>query len=245
MVATSRAAFKQRCLENLGAPVIRINVADRQVENRIDQALLFWRDWHYDATERTFIPIQIRAEDITNRWVPVPDEVVGVYAVVHIGTTQGITNNLLSLNYQMRVSLLDLFNMFDRSMIPYYMAMAHIAFLDQFLSPQPHWEYNRWGDKLYLQTRWDRLTVGEYIVIDARKPVNTVQIWQDLWLERYTTALIKLQWGNNLSKYTGTTLIGNVQMDGQKIKDEATQEITELETQLKQNLSEPLGIFIG
>ena len=245
MLATSRQQFKQRCLENLGAPVIQINVADRQVENRIDQALSFWRDWHYDATERTFIPIQIRAEDIANKYVPVPDEVVGVYAVVHIGTATGLTNNLLSMQYQMRTSLLDLFNMFDRSMIPYYMAMSHIAFLDNFLSPQPHWEYNKHGDRLYLQTRWDRLTLGEYIVIDARKPINTAQMWQDLWLERYATALIKLQWGNNMSKWTGVQMPGGIAMDGKTLKDEATQEVHDLETQLKQNLSEPLGIVIG
>lgn len=225
--------------------MVRVNVTDEQVENKIDEALYFWQDYHYDGTERAYMPIQIEQEDVDNKYVTVPEEVIGVNRVIHIGMAQGLSTNLLSLSTQLRLSVIDMFTNYDRSFIPYYMAMSHIHLANLLLSPEPAIEFNRHVDKVYIQTRWGRFNVGEYIVLDVRKVLSSTQMWEDLWLQRYATALVKLQWGQNLSKWTGVQMPGSVTINGKEMKDEAKEEILQLETMLKERLQEPLGIYVG
>ena len=81
-VVTSRAEFKEYCLRKLGSPVIQINVADEQVEDRVDDALEFYRDYHFDAAEDVFLKHQITEDDITNRYIPINDLVIGIKRVI-------------------------------------------------------------------------------------------------------------------------------------------------------------------
>lgn len=242
---TTREEFKRRILQNLGEPVVEVNVADDQVENKIDEALYFWQEYHYSATERAYLPVIITDGDKENGYITMPDTVIGVNRVIHIGTSTGVTQNLLSLNYQVRVALIDLFRHYDRSLVPYYMAMQHIRFLDLILAPQPTINFNRHTDRLYIFTNWSRLNTGEYLLIDTRTILNVAEMWSDLFLQRYATALLKYQWSENMTKWNGVQMPGGVSIDFNDKKAEARDEIERLELMMKQTLQEPLGIYVG
>jgi hypothetical protein len=65
MAVSTRDGLKQYALRALGAPVLEINVDDDQVEDRIDEALDYWRLYHYEGIEQIYLKQQIRASEIT------------------------------------------------------------------------------------------------------------------------------------------------------------------------------------
>lgn len=56
---STRTEFREYCLRELGKPVIEINVADEQIEDRIDEALYFWSDYHFEGAEKVYLKHQI------------------------------------------------------------------------------------------------------------------------------------------------------------------------------------------
>ena len=64
-IPNSRDTLKQYCLRALGAPVLEINVDDDQLEDRIDEALDYWRQYHYDGIQEMFLKQAIRASEMT------------------------------------------------------------------------------------------------------------------------------------------------------------------------------------
>ena len=89
---------------------------------------------------------------------------------------------------------------------------------------------------------------NNFIVIQGYKQIdyeNSENIYNNEWLKRYSCALIKQQWGSNLKKFTGVQLPGGVEMNGQVIWDEATQELDKLDEEFISTYQEPLGIYTG
>lgn len=133
-------------------------------------------------------------------------------------------------------------------MVPYYMSMQHIQFLQEMLVGHQPIRYSRHKNKLYVDTKWDRFNVGEYIVVEAYEvidPDEYTDVWGDRWLFRYCTALIKKQWGTNTKKFTGMKLPNGVEINGQEIYNEAIAEIEELEKQMLFSFSLPNIDLIG
>lgn len=242
---TTRAAFKEYCLRSLGKPVIEINVDDDQVEDRIDEALSYYADYHFDGTEKIFYKYQVTEQTKQDRYVPVPENVIGIINLFPIG--QGLnTNNLFNIRYQ--IALNDLYTLTSVSMVPYYMALTHVQFLEQMLVGQQPLRYNRHTNKLYIDTDWSRFDVGDYIIAEAYQVVDPAQyqdVWKDRWLLRYTTCLVKQQWGNNLKKFGSMPLPGGLTFNGQQIYDEATQERLQLESEMINSYSLPAVDMIG
>jgi hypothetical protein len=244
-IPTSRSAFKEYCLRKLGKPVIEINVDDDQVDDRIDESLRYFWDYHFDGTEKGFLKHQITEEDITNRYIPVPDNIIGITNIFEIGQALN-TNNLFNIRYQ--IALNDLYTLTSVAMTPYYMAMQHVQFLEQMLVGKQPLRYNRHTSKLYIDMKWDIVSVGDYIiaeVYDIVDPDVYTKAWGDRWLARYTTCLIKQQWGQNLKKFEGMKMPGGLTFNGQKIYDEATQERVELEKEMIYTYSLPATDMIG
>jgi len=244
-IPNSRDSFKQYCLRKLGAPVIEINVDDDQVDDRIDEALLYFADYHFDGTEKTYYKYKITAPDITNQYITLPDNIIGAVDLFPIG--QGLnTNNLFNIRYQ--IALNDLYTLTSVSMVPYYMALTHVQFLEQMLVGQQPIRYNRHVNKFYIDMDWTIINVGDYIVISAYQVVDPdefTRTWGDRWLARYASALIKQQWGSNLKKFEGMKLPGGLTFNGQKIYDEATEERRELELEMITSYSLPITDMIG
>ena len=106
-VPSSRSAFKELCLRRLGKPVIEINVDDDQVEDRIDQALAYYQDYHFDGVEKTFLKHVVTQTDIDNQYIDIPNTTIGVINIFDIGDATS-TNNLFNIRYQIALNDLSL-----------------------------------------------------------------------------------------------------------------------------------------
>jgi len=201
---SSREELKQYCLRRLGAPVIDINVDDEQLEDRIDDALKYYQDYHFDGTEHVYLKHQITAEDKTNQYIPIPEPVIGVVRVFDIGDSVN-SSNLFNIRYQIHLN--DLFDFTSTTFVPYVTAMRHVEQLEEiFVGKQPI-RFNRHKDQLNIDMDWESdVLIGEYIIIEAYRildPSTYTDIWSDWWLRQYTTSLFKRQWGENLKKFEG------------------------------------------
>jgi len=245
MAISSRDGFKEYCLRKLGKPVIEINVDDDQVEDRVDEALKYYWDYHFDGTEKIFYKKQITAEDIANKYITLPQNIIGAVNIFDLGNHIGV-NNIFNIRYQ--IALNDLYTLTYQSMVPYYMAFQQIQLMEQLLVGKQPIRYNRNTNKLFVDTDWNNLPVGNYLVVEAYSivdPADYVDVWNDRWLQRYATELIKKQWGSNLTKFIGMQLPGGVQFNGQKIYDDAHEAIDKLEAEMINSYSLPVVDMIG
>lgn len=241
----NRSQFKEYCLRSLGKPVIEINVDDDQVDDRIDEALKYYWDYHFDGSSKVYYKYQITQQDKDNKYIPVPENIMGVVNIFDLGSALG-TNNLFNIRYQ--IALNDLYTLTSVSMIPYFMTMQHLQHLEQLLVGRQPIRYNRHINRLYIDMDWDRLNVGDYIIAEAYEVVNPetyADAWSDRWLMRYATCLIKQQWGTNLKKFEGMKMPGGLVFNGQRIFDEATQERFQLEQEMIYTYSLPVTDMIG
>jgi hypothetical protein len=244
-IPQSKTDFKNYCLRKLGAPVIEINVDDDQVDDRVDEAIRFYWDYHFDGSEKVYYKYQITQIDKNNKYITMPDNIIGVVNIFPVGQALN-TNNLFNIRYQ--IALNDLYTLTSVSMVPYYMAMTHIQFLEQMLVGKQPIRYNRHNNRLYIDMDWDRFNVGDYLVVEAYNIVDPdvyTKAWSDRWLLRYGACLIKQQWGNNLKKFDGMKMPGGLTFNGQKIYNEATQEKLELEKEMIYSYSLPVTDMIG
>lgn len=245
MAVTSRETLKQYALRALGAPVLEINVDEDQLEDRIDEALEYWRQYHYDGVEKVYMKHQIIQTNIDNKYIPVPDLVYGITRVIPISQTASSTS-LFDIQYQLRLH--DLYDLTSTSIIYYKSVMSHIALLDSELNGQQGFRFNRLQGRLNIDINWTtEVKVGTWVVFEcyrALDPAESVKVWNDGWLKHYLIALFKKQWAVNIKKFSGIQLPGGVTLDGDKLYDEATGEIKELEDELV-NKSAPLEFFLG
>lgn len=244
-VPTTREEFKQLCLENLGKPVIDINVDDKQVENQIDLALRYWYDYHMDGTSKQYYKHQITTDDITNKYVTIPDNIVGVVNMFNIGDSIG-SADMFNIRYQ--IALNDLYTLTNFSLVPYYMTMQHLRVIEEVLMGRKPIRYNRHMNRAYVDMDWNTLNVGDFLIFECYEiidPDDYPDVWKDWWLTRYCTALIKRQWGNNLKKFSGLMMAGGVQLNGQQIYNEAVDEIAQLEHDMVHSFSLPVTDLVG
>ena len=246
MAITTRQKFKEYILRRLGSPVIDINVDDEQVEDRIDDALLKFRDYHFDGMQHVYYPHQLTEADRNNEYITLPDDFVGVTHIFDINDSYGAMN-LFNVRYQLHLN--ELFNISSVSVTPYVVAMRHIEFLEEVFVGKKPIRYNRNTDKLYIDMNWkDDTIAGQYVIIDGYREVNPEEypdVWDEPWLKQYATALVKRQWGEHLKLYEGMNLPGGITFNGQKIWDEATEEIQKLEDTVINDYSLPVTDMIG
>ena len=242
---TSRAEFKEYCLRKLGKPVIEINVDQDQIEDRIDEALMYYWDYHFDGTEKMYVKKQMTQQDLDNGYITVPENVIGVVNLFPIsGNLTG--SGIFSATYQFVLNNLHDFVNYD--LINYYMSFQHLAFMQEILSGSQPIRYNRNQNKLYIDMNKDKINVGEFIVYECYQvvdPVTYTDVWKDRWLQNYATAKIKYQWGTNLTKFIGMNLPGGVQFNGEKILNDADEEIKKMEQEMLSSYSLPITDMIG
>jgi hypothetical protein len=241
---TSRDGFKEYCLRKLGKPVIEINVDEDQVEDRVTEAIKYYWDYHFDGAEKVYYKYRLQPADITNKFITMPDNIIGVVNLFPIGQSLN-TNNLFNIRYQ--IALNDLYTLTSVSMVPYYMALTHIQFLEQFLVGQQPIRYNRILNKCYIDMDWNIVNPGDYLILEAYQVIDPEEYtkgYNEWWLQNYATSLIKEQWGSNLKKFEGMQLPGGLKFNGQKIYDEAMQEKQKLERMII-DFSLPVTDMIG
>jgi len=171
---TNREQFKQWCLRKLGKPVIEINVDDDQVEDRIDEAIAYWNDYHFDGVEKTFFKKELDQTDIDNQYITVPENIIGVINIFDIGDSLS-TNNLFNIRYQFALN--EIYDLSNYNLSNYYLAMQHIQFLEEILVGKQPIRYNRHVNKLHIDMDWEKVEVGNFIVAEAYQVLdpNTYQ----------------------------------------------------------------------
>jgi len=313
---TTRLQFIDYCKRRLGFPVIDINVDDDQVNDRVDDALQFFEDYHFDGVEKMYMKHQITQADIDRRWIYCPDAVTYVVGMFPFDDSNS-SINMFDLRYQLRLH--DLYDFTSVSYVSYEITMQHIRTLNLLFSGTPQIRFNRKQNKIFLDIDWSRdVSVGDYVVIDCYRAIrpatitltgtgtavttaNTItgtgtifdqellegdvitlggqelqvnqitsptslttigpvatnvtngvltkpgnsEVFNDRFLKRYATALIKYQWGSNLSKFAGIQMPGGVTLDGVRIMTEAKEEMDKIEEDMYNFNSLPSEIFTG
>ena len=263
----SRENLKQYALRALGKPVIEINVDDDQLEDRIDEALQYFSQYHYDGIVRTYLKYQYTAADkarilgttsetatknsVSTSWeednafIVVPESIISVINIFPFSNKGNL--NLFDVRYQMRLN--DLYDFSSTSIINYDVVLRHLDFLDHVLVGEKPMRFNQHQNRLYIDMDWSEdLKVDEYLVIEAYRkldPETYTDVYNDIFLKRYVTALFKKQWGANLSKFDGVAMLGGVTLNGRQIYSEALQDIEKLEDEIRKSYELNPAMMIG
>lgn len=243
----SRATLIDYCLRQLGAPVLEINVDDEQIEDRIDDALQFYQEYHSDAVKRVYLKHQITEEDKVNGYIPVTDLTIFVTRVLPIASA-GSSSGMFSAQYQ--IYLNDIYPIsFTGAIQNYYQTMQYMSLLDMTINGGSEiTHFNRHQNRLHIRVDWDQMTVGNYIVIEGYQivdPETYSDVYDDMFLKQYATALIKRQWGANLMKFDGMQLPGGVTINARQMFDDASAEIESIKEQMQLNYEFPPQFFVG
>lgn len=166
----TRKQFKDYCLRKLGFPVIEINVDEDQVDDRIDDALQFFNDYHFDGTEKIFMKHRFTQEDIDRRWIYCPDAINFVTGVFPWDDSNSSVS-MFDLRYQLRLH--DLYDFTSVSYVSYEITMQHIRTLNLLFSGTPQFRFNRHLNKLYLDIDWERnADIGRHVVIECYRSLT-------------------------------------------------------------------------
>ena len=249
-VPSSRQDLIDYCKRRLGDPVIEINVDDDQIEDRVDEALQHYQEYHDDATVRTYLKHQVTSTDIANEYIPISSNILTVTKMFPISSSFNSSFNFFDIKYQMMLNdIADLQN-FAGDLAYYEQMQQYLSLLDVKLNGTPQVQFSRHQDRLYVFGDFvdGDVKAGEYIVAEiytVLDPDTHTSIYNDMWLKEYTTALIKQQWGTNLIKFEGVQLPGGVTFNGRQIYDDATTEIERLRERIRLEFEMPADFFLG
>jgi hypothetical protein len=235
------------CLRRLGQPVVEINIDEDQLDERVDDALEFFQEYHFDGVEKVFVKHVITASNITNEYINTDNSIISVVRVLPIPSFDSFSGGFFNEEYQLRLN--DLNNFSGSSLIQWSMSLRNFAEIEQLFQITPQMMWSRKQDRVYLECDWaEKFTAGDILVIEAYKildPNTWPQVYNDMFLKQYATALIKRQWGENLKKFTGVVLPGGITLDGKTIYDEAVEEIRQIEEQVSLKYELPADGYVG
>ncbi len=241
----SRKEFKAYCLRRLGAPVIQINVDNQQVEDLIDVALEYFNENHYDGSIQVWLPVEATSTVLQNKYFPMDSTIIGVQQVLET-SYQG--SSQFSVEWQLMASTYP-FALQGDGLLTYSMAMSYRETLKNVVTGKSkHLRFNRHMDRLFIDIDWRSVKQGQIFVVEATRvldPEEFPRVWDDPFLKKYATALIKRQWGNNLRKLRNVQLVGGVTIDAEGILQEAETEIKELEDTMILENQEPVNFIMG
>ena len=261
----SRETLIQYSLRQLGAPVVEINVDWQQCEDRLDDALQYFTERHFDGVEKVFFKHQLTEQDIQNQYISTDDigppngidgptgrQIVSVVRVLQFGSFANI--NMFDIRYQL--ALTDYFGInrnlsgvHSMGLASYDATKRYIKLIEDLFQPEKAVVFSKVTNKLYLNMRWsEEAKAGDYLMIEAYAaldPEQYTEIFNDRYLKRYLTALIKKQWGANMSKFDGVALPGGVTLRGAQIFAEAMAEIAQIEQDILRSYELPVNFMMG
>ena len=271
---STRQGLIDYCLRQLGAPVLEINVDDDQIDDLVDDALQYFNERHYDGVEKMYLKYKFTQDDIdrgkavpttgtgiqsttatgggfSNTWyensnfINVPDSVIGVEKIFKFDTSS-ISGGMFSIKYQLFLNDLYYFNSVE--LLQYSMTKSYLEDIDFLLTPDKQIRFNKRQDRLYLDIDWGSQPAGEYIILEcyrALDPETFTQVYNDSFMKLYLTALIKRQWGRNLSKFKGVKLPGGIELNGGEILQQAESELADIRSRMMSEFELPPLDFIG
>ena len=245
----SRQSLIDYCLRQLGDPVIEINVDPDQIEDRVDEALQYYQEYHDDATVRTYLKHQITATDVANEYIPISSNIL---FLTHLFPLKGgsITKDFFDIKYQLHLNDIANLQTYMGDLAYYEQMQQYLSLIDMKLNGTPQVQFVRKQNRLYIFGDFadNDLEVGDYVVAEVYQiidPDTHTSIYNDKWLKEYTTALIKRQWGANLIKFEGMQLPGGVTLNGRQIYEDAMSDIERLREEIRLEGEMPVDFFIG
>jgi len=173
--------------------------------------------------------------------------VISVVRVLPIPSFDSFSGGFFNEEYQLRLN--DLNNFSGSTLIHWEMVQQNFSLIEQLFNIAPTMLFNRKQNRVYLETDWSKkINVDDVLVIEAYRalePSDFPEVWNDMFLKKYTTALIKRQWGENLKKFAGVVLPGGITLDGKTIYDEAVEEIRQIEEEVSLKYELPVDGYIG
>jgi hypothetical protein len=271
---STRQGLIDYCLRQLGAPVLEINVADEQIDDLVDDALQYFNERHYDGVERMFLKYKVTQEDInrgkasspdgdgivtttgtsgattfnfyeSSNYVQVPDSVIGIERIFKFDTSS-ISGGMFSIKYQLFLNDLYYFNSVE--LLQYSMVKSYLEDIDFLLTTDKQIRFNKRQNRLYLDIDWSSQSKDTFFVIDcyrALDPTQFTKVYNDSFLKKYLTSLIKRQWGQNLIKFNGVKLPGGIELNGRQIYDDAERELEDIKQRMSMEYELPPLDFIG
>ena len=181
-----------------------------------------------------------------SNYLQVPPSVIGIEKVFHFDGSQSMSSGMFSIKYQLFLN--DIYFWGAMEMLTYNMTRTYLADLEFALTTQKQFRFNQRMDRLYLDISWGELTAGDYLVIDCFRtldPNDYTRVWNDSFLKKYTTALLKKQWGQNLIKFQGVKLPGGVELNGREIYEDGVKELETIREMMSNTYELPPLDMIG
>ena len=181
-----------------------------------------------------------------SNYLQVPPEIIGVTKIFHYDGTNAMSSGMFSIKYQMFLN--DIYYWGATELLTYAMTKTYLSDIDFLLTTQKQIRFNQRMDRLYMDVDWSNVQVGDYIVMDcyrAANPNDYVRVWNDSFLKRYLTQLVKRQWGQNLLKFQGVKLPGGVELNGRQIYDDAQKELDNIREQMSNTYELPPLDMVG
>lgn len=178
-------------------------------------------------------------------FIQIPDAVIGVERVWKLDN-RAISTNMFSVNYQLFLNEIYWFS--STELLNYTMTKRYLEDIDFILHPDKQIRFNRRQNRLYIDTDYSSLQVDDYIIIQCYRVLNPndfTKVYNDPFLKKYFTALMKKQWGQNLIKFQGVKLPGGVMLNGREIYEDALKEIEKIEERMTYEYELPPLDMIG
>ena len=272
-IPTTKATFKSYCLRALGDGVIDINISDDQADDRIDEALQYFAQYHYDGIEKVYLKHLVTSAEVTRarsdasttgtdtvddtitatwkegkNFIPLPSAVISVVQVWPLSDTGAGSSNMFDVRYQLRLNVM--FDLSSTSVMHYQMTMDNLDLIEHILVGETPIRFNQHQQRLYIDADWENDFTADvdYIIVECYRkldPNTYTDIYDDIYLKRYATSLIKKQWGANLSKFNGVTMLGGVTMNGETLYTQALEEQNKLEEDIQLAFELPVNYMIG
>ena len=246
----SRQQLIDFCLRRLGEPVIEVNVDEDQIQDKVDDALQVYQEYHSDATKRIYLKHLVTDTDVENEYILISSDIIYVSKLFPVSSTFQTSWNFFDIKYQMMLNdITDLQN-FAGDLAYYEQLQQYLTLLDMKLNGSPQVQFSRRENRLYIFGDFgdEDIKAGDYVVAEVYQILNpdtNTSIYNDKFIKNYTTALIKQQWGQNLIKFEGMQLPGGVTMNGRQIYEDAMNDIEKLLEQVRLENELPPDFFVG
>lgn len=247
----NREEFREYCLGRLGHPVIDINVDITQIDNRIDDALDRFYDYHFDGVEETSYVYKIQDIDVTNGYIPLDPKIFSVVSVYPFTASSFLSgSDLFSAQYQFFLNDFYVTPGVATGNIQYFdMLRSYTDTIQKEMAPVKSFHFNRKTSKIFFsQTLSSIKLMAPAVLFKVYTKIDIDRypaVWDDYMLKALATAYIKKQWGSNLSKFGNVNLPGGITLNGAEIYTQAVDEINQLEDQLMNSYQLPIDFQIG
>ena len=181
-----------------------------------------------------------------SNYLQVPPAVIGVEKVFHFDGSQSMSSGMFSIKYQLFLN--DIYFWGALEMLTYNMTRTYLSDLEFALTTQKQIRFNQRMDRLYMDVNWEELTAGDWLIMDCYRtldPNDYTRVWNDSFLKKYTAALLKKQWGQNLIKFNGVKLPGGVELNGRDIYEDGVKELEVIREMMSNTYELPPLDMIG